>query len=209
MLLEGTRLSLATVVPIALVLVVLAEPLIRAWIRKPEILAAAPVIQVLAFAVVLRVGNAMSTTLLKGAGEVRRVAMVNIWTGLVNLALSAALIMPFGLVGVAIGTLIPVAFSSIFILFPAACRRVDVPVLHAFRQAVWPAAWPGLVVGGLLFALRDFTPDGLKFVVVEAAVTGLVYLALFVAAVGRRDRAEYTAKLWELLGRKGDFAPAT
>jgi O-antigen/teichoic acid export membrane protein len=208
-LLEGTRLSLATVVPIALVLVVLAEPLIRAWIRKPEILAAAPVIQVLAFAVVLRVGNATSTTLLKGAGEVRRVAMVNIGTGLLNLALSAALIGPFGLVGVAIGTLIPVAFSSIFILFPAACRRVDVPVAHAIRHAVWPAAWPALVVGGFLFALRDFTPNGLKFVVVEAAVTGLVYLALFVAAVGRRDRAEYTAKLWDLVGRKGDFAPAT
>jgi O-antigen/teichoic acid export membrane protein len=208
-LLEGTRLSLATVVPIALVLVVLAEPLIRAWIRRPEILAAAPVIQVLAFAVALRVGNATSTTLLKGAGQVRRVAMVNIGTGLVNLALSAALIMPFGLVGVAVGTLIPVAFSSIFILFPAACRRVDVPVLHAFRQAVWPAAWPAVVVGGLLFALRDFTPDGLKFVVIEAAVTGLAYLALFVAAVGRRDRAEYTAKFWELVGRKGDFAPAT
>ena len=88
LLLEGTRLSLATVLPIALVLVVLAEPLIRAWIG-PEILGAAPVIQILAFAVALRVGNATSTTLLKGSGQVRRVAMVNIWTGLVNLALSA------------------------------------------------------------------------------------------------------------------------
>jgi O-antigen/teichoic acid export membrane protein len=206
-LIEGTRLSLATVLPIALVLVVLAEALIRAWIRKPEILAAAPVIQILAFAVALRVGNATSTTLLKGAGEVRRVAMVNIGTGLVNLALSAALIKPFGLIGVAIGTLIPVAFSSIFFLFPAACRRVDVPVLQAFRQAVWPAAWPAVVVGGLLFALRDLTPDGLKFVVVEAAAAGAFYLALFVVALGRRDRAEYTAKLWELTGRK--LAPAT
>jgi O-antigen/teichoic acid export membrane protein len=208
-LLEGTRLSLATVLPIALVLVVLAEPLIRAWIRKPEILAAAPIIQILAFAVALRVGNATSTTLLKGAGQVRQVAMVNIGTGLVNLALSAALIKPFGLIGVAVGTLIPIAVSSIFILFPAACRRVDVPVLRAFRQAVWPAAWPALIVGLLLFAARDSAPDGLKFVVVEAAAAGLLYLALFVAAVGRHDRQHYAAKLWELAGRKGDLAPAT
>jgi O-antigen/teichoic acid export membrane protein len=208
-LLEGTRLSLATVLPIALVLVVLAEPLIRAWIRRPEILAAAPVIQILAFAVALRVGNATSTTLLKGSGQVRHVAMVNIWTGLVNLALSSALIGPFGLVGVAVGTLIPVAFSSIFVLFPAACRRVQVPVLKAFRQAVWPAAWPAVVVGALLFVTRDHTPDGLKFVAAEAAAAGLLYLALFVAAVGRRDRQQYTAKIWELAGRKRDLAPAT
>ena len=208
-LLEGTRLSLATVVPIALVLVVLAEPLIRAWIRKPEILAAAPVIQILAFAVALRVGNATSTTLLKGAGQVKYVAMVNIGTGLVNLALSAFLIKWFGLVGVAIGTLIPVAFSSIFILFPAACRRVGTPVLFAARQAVWPATWPALVVGALLFVSRHFTPDGLGFVVAEAAAAGLLYLMLFVVALGRRDREIYTAKIWELAGRKRDLAPAT
>jgi O-antigen/teichoic acid export membrane protein len=208
-LIEGTRLSLATVLPIALVLVLLAEPLIRAWIRKPEILAAAPVIQILAFAVALRVGNATSTTILKGSGQVRHVAMINIGTGLVNLALSSALIMRYGLVGVAVGTLIPVAFSSIFILFPTACRRVEVPVLKAFRQAVWPAVWPALAVGALLFITRDYTPDGLKFVAAEAAAAGVLYIALFVAAVGRRDRQHYTARIWELAGRKRDLAPAT
>ena len=154
MLLEGTRLSLATVLPIALVLIVLAEPLIRAWIRKPEIMAAVPVIQILAFAVALRVGNATSTTLLKGSGHIRHVAFVNIGTGLVNLVLSALLIGPFGLVGVAVGTLIPVAFSSIFILFPMACRRVALPVGRAFRRAVWPSVWPALAVGALLYAVQ-------------------------------------------------------
>lgn len=208
-LLEGTRLSLATVLPIALVLIVLADPLIRAWIRKPEILAAVPVIQILALAVALRVGNATSTTLLKGSGHIRRVAFVNIGTGLVNLLLSALLIAPFGLVGVAIGTVVPVAFSSIVILFPMACRRVALPVGVAFRHAVWPATWPALVVGALLFVSSRFTPDGGWFVVTEAAAAGLLYLALFVAAVGRRDREQYTAKFWELMGRKRDLAPAT
>lgn len=208
-LLEGTRLSLATVLPIALVLIVLADPLIRAWIRKPEIMAAVPVIQILAFAVALRVGNATSTTLLKGSGQIRRVAMVNIASGLVNLALSALLIGPYGLVGVAVGTVIPVAVSSIFILFPMACRRVGVPVGLAFRQAVWPSSWPAAVVGGLLFASSRFTPGGAWFIVAEAAAAGLLYLVLFVAAVGRRDRQQYAAKIWELAGRKRDLAPAT
>ena len=208
-MLEGTRLSLATVLPIALVLIVLADPLIRAWVRKPEVMAAVPVIQILALAVALRVGNATSTTLLKGSGHIRRVAMVNIWTGLVNLVLSALLIRPFGLVGVAVGTVIPVAFSSIFILFPMACRRVDLPIALAFRRAVWPASWPALVVGGLLFLSSRVAPKGEWFVAAEAAAAGLLYVALFVAAVGRRDREQYTAKFWELTGRKRDLATAT
>lgn len=208
-LLEGTRLSLATVLPIALVLVVLADPLIRAWIRKPEILAAVPVIQILAFAVALRVGNATSTTLLKGSGHIRRVAWVNINTGLVNLVLSSLLIGPYGLPGVAVGTLIPVAFSSIFVLFPAACRRVELPIRYAASRAVWPSVWPAMVVGALLFVSARYTPGGAWFVLAEASAAGLLYLALFVAAVGRRDREQYTAKIWELAGRKRDLAPAT
>ena len=207
-MLEGTRLSLATVLPIALVLVVLAEPLIRVWIRKPEVMGAVPVIQLLAFAVALRVGNATSTTLLKGAGHIRNVAIVNIGTGIVNLILSAILIGPFGLPGVAIGTLIPVAFSSIFILFPMACRRVNLGVGYSFRRAVWPSTWPALVVGSLLFLSSRFI-SAPWFILAEAAAAGLLYLVLFVVAVGRHDREQYTAKIWELAGRKRDLAPAT
>jgi O-antigen/teichoic acid export membrane protein len=199
-LLEGTRLSLATVVPVAIAIIVLADPLIRAWLG-PQVIAAVPVIQILAFAVALRVGNATSTTLLKGSGEVRRVAMVNIVTGLVNLALSSLLIKPFGLAGVAIGTLIPIAVASIFVLFPAACRRVDVPVGHAFHFAVWPTVWPAVVVAICLQGIKLVSPGSAKAVLAEAAFGSALYVALFVLAIGRRDRGEYIAKLMGLMGR--------
>jgi O-antigen/teichoic acid export membrane protein len=208
LLLEGTRLSLATVIPIAVVLIVLADAFVRAWVG-PAMLGAAPVIQILAIAVALRVGNATSTTLLKGAGQVKSLAMINLTTGLANLALSALLIKPFGLIGVAIGTLIPIAVASIGVIFPAACRRVDVPIAYAVRQAVWPSVWPAFVVGLALLISRRFTPAGLATVLVEAAAAALLYLGLFVVAVGRRDREHYTARLWELAGRKRDLAPAT
>jgi O-antigen/teichoic acid export membrane protein len=206
-LVEGTRLSLATVLPIAVVLIVLAHPLVTAWVGA-NMLVAAPVIQILAVAVALRVGNATSTTVLKGAGQVRRVAMINIVTGVVNLAMSAALVRPMGLNGVAIGTLIPVAIASIGVLFPDACRRVELPVLHAFRRAVWPAAWPAVLTGIALTFLRPYLAFGILGVMAGAAMAGAFYTALFVIAVGRRDRQQYTARLWELAGRKRDLVPA-
>ena len=195
-LLEGTRLSLATVAPIAVVLLVLAEPIVRGWVGT-AMSAAAPVIQVLAVAVALRVGNATGTTILKGSGQVRRLAFVNLWTGLANLILSAALIKPFGLVGVAIGTLVPIAFSSIFIIFPAACHRVQLSVRHAIRYAIWPAAWPAVAVAALLTVVHGRS-DTLGLVIAEAAAAGLLYVGLFILAVGRRDRQNYTARIWEL-----------
>ena len=204
-LLQGTRLSLAMVVPITAALVLLADPLIHAWLRdKAAAMAgAAPVIQILAIAVAIRVGNATGTTVLKGAGQHRMLAFVNLGTGLVNLALSIALIKPFGLVGVAYGTLIPIALSAVFILYPAACRRVGLGVGYAITHSVLPAVWPAAVVGVLLLLTRHISSGTLLAVVVQATAGGVLYLALFFAiAIGRRDRALYTAKALELVGRR-------
>jgi hypothetical protein len=133
--------------------------------------------------------------------------MVNIVTGLVNLALSSLLIKPFGLVGVAVGTLIPIAVASIFVLFPAACRRVDVPVGHALHFAAWPAVWPAAIVAVCLLGIQLVSPGSLLAVVAEAAFASVLYLGLFVLAIGRHDRGEYVAKLMTIIGRGNRLVP--
>jgi O-antigen/teichoic acid export membrane protein len=206
-LLQGTRLSLAMVLPVSATLILLADPLLRAWLgtkATPTMLGAVPVLQILAVAVAIRVGNATGTTVLKGAGRHRMLAFVNLGTGLVNVAMSIALVEPYGLVGVAYGTLIPIAVSSMFIIYPAACRRVGLPVSHAVVHSVLPAIWPALVVIGVGLWLSHSAPSGtLLAVLLQAIAGGALYLALFFAlAIGRRDRALYTAKALELLGRR-------
>jgi len=196
-LLEGTRLSLVLVAPIAMVLVVMAEPIVRRWVGS-SMDGAVPVIQILAIAVTLRVANATGTTVLKGAGCVRSLAMVNLATGVANLVLSALLIKPYGLIGVAIGTLIPIAFSSIVVIFPRACRRVGLPVGLAVRRAILPTIWPALAAGTLLYFVHVEAPGGILLAMVQAAAACLLYAALFVLAVGRKDRQLYTARIQEL-----------
>jgi O-antigen/teichoic acid export membrane protein len=198
-LLQGTRLSLAMVVPMAAALVLLARPLVRGWVGA-NMLGAVPILQILAIAVAIRVGNATSTTILKGANCHRMLAWVNLGTGIVNLVLSVLLIKPFGIVGVAIGTLIPIAFSAIFILFPASVRRVGLPIGYAVTHSVLPAIWPAFVAGFALMLTRLISSGTLLAVVLQAAVGSVLYLALFFAvAIGRRDRQLYTAKAMELL----------
>jgi O-antigen/teichoic acid export membrane protein len=204
-LLEGTRLSLLMVVPIATALIMLANPLVHAWLGRnaDKVAGCIPVLQILAVVVTFRVGNATSTTLLKGAGEHRLVAWVNLGTGVVNALLSIALIGPFGLPGVAWGTLIPIAFSAVFILYPAACRRVGVPVKRAFRESVLPALWPAFAMAGLLAVTRNISSGTFLAVACQAAAGGVLYLALFfILAIGKRDRAEYFAKVEQLTRRR-------
>jgi O-antigen/teichoic acid export membrane protein len=203
-LLEGTRLSLAAVVPIVTALVVLADPLIRAWVgaKKPELLGSVPVLQILGFAVAIRVGNGTAAMMLKGAGRHRLLAFVNLGTALANVALSVLFVRVWGLTGVALGTLIPVAFSAFFILQPAASRRVGVPMRTVLLRSVWPAVWPGAVMGAVLLLTRSAVPPVISAVLGQMVLGGLLYIALFVLAIGRRDRTMYGAKMLELLGRR-------
>jgi O-antigen/teichoic acid export membrane protein len=164
---------------------------------------AIPIIQILAFAVAIRVGTATGTTLLKGAGQHRMLAFVNLGTGLANVVLSVVLVTRFGLVGVAVGTLIPIALSAFFIIYPAACRRVGLPLGRAIAHSVLPALWPALVVGLALAGTRVISSGTLLAVVLQAVGGAVLYLVLFfVVAIGREDRTLYTGKVMELLGRR-------
>src|SRR5688572_29426338 len=146
-LLQGTRLSLAMVTPLATGLALLSGPLVMARVG-PDFAGSVPIIHILSIAVALRVGNATSAMILKGSGHHRLLAASNITMAVSNLVLSVLLVRRYGLVGVAIGTLIPLAVISLFVVFPAACRLVKVKRLDIFRKSVWPAAWPAIVMTG-------------------------------------------------------------
>jgi O-antigen/teichoic acid export membrane protein len=205
---QGTLLSLAMVVPISATLFVLADPIVRAWVG-PEMIGSVPVIRILAIAVAIRVGNATATTLLKGAGQHRMLAWVNLGTGVVNVLLSVLLIKSFGLPGVAIGTLVPIAISAICIIQPAACRRVGLPIQRIVNHSVLPAVWPALVVAAVLTLTRHISAGTLLAVALSGIGAALLYFVLFFGfAISRTDRRYFIAKALELTGRRPVPTPA-
>jgi Na+-driven multidrug efflux pump len=134
--------------------------------------------------------------ILKGAGEHKMLAYTNAATAVVNLLLSIALVKPLGLLGVALGTLIPVSISAIFVLYPAACRRVGLSIRRPLLEAIWPAMWPALFMVGLLWLGRNLPMTRLYEVALQLAVAGLVYVALFIGfAIGSEERRFYWMKL--------------
>jgi O-antigen/teichoic acid export membrane protein len=118
----------------------MAGPVIHAWVGAgfPE---SVLVTQILLMVVLIRVGNASAALILKGGGQHRMLAFVNSATAIVNVVMSVLLVPVLGLVGVAVGTLVPVGFTALAVLYPAACRRVGTPVSRGYARAVWPAIW--------------------------------------------------------------------
>ena len=206
---QGTRLSLATVLPLGGAMILLAGPLVQAWVGA-EFAGSVLVLRVLSVAVILRVGSATAGTVLKGAGAHRLVAVTNVGAAIVNLALSLALVTPLGLAGVAIGTVIPIGLASTLVLFPAGCRRVQLPLGRALTEAVWPAVWPAAVMTAYVLATRDLVPPTLAAVGVELAVACAVYAGVFVGfGLRAEQRHLYLSKGAALIRRQAPIHPVS
>jgi O-antigen/teichoic acid export membrane protein len=191
LLVQGTRLCLAMVVPLTCVISILARPAVLSYVG-PKFAGSVPIIWILSGVVLTRVGTTTSSTILKGTERHQFLAYYSLAVAVLNLALSCLMVRPWGLVGVAIGTLIPVAGISWGILFPAACRRLGLGVGHVIRRAVWPPVWPMIPTGALLIAARPFVSGSLPLIFCAAVAAGLVYAAIFLsAALGPADREWY------------------
>lgn len=196
----GTRLSLAMVVPVACALMMLADPLVAAWVG-PQFAGSVVLIQLLAWVVLVRVGITAATNVLKGAGRHRPLASCNMATAIVNVLASIVLVRRWGLEGVAMATVVPVTVAAAFYLFPAACRRVGVTVGYAAARGVWPAAWPAAVPAAILAITRPYASGTLVGVGAQVAAACAAYAAVFVLfAVGAEERRLFWQKTSELIG---------
>ena len=151
--------------------------------------------QILLAVALIRVATASANLILKGAGQHRWLSLTNGATAMVNVMLSIALIRPFGLLGAALGTVIPVTASAMLV-----CTRQ--------RAGGWAqrlsAAEPGVLARNMachnhdrgLKALGRTAPSGLVAGGVHLAVTGAVYTGLFLGvAIGAEERRFYWTKV--------------
>jgi O-antigen/teichoic acid export membrane protein len=202
LVLEATRLSLALAVPVCLGVAMLAPAIIEGWLGR-SFGESAIVARLLLSVVLIKVGCAGATSVLKGAGHHRLLAFTNATTAIVNVLMSIALIKRFGLAGVAVGTLIPVGLAGVFVLFPAACRRVGLGLVHTLRVAVWPAVWPGVLMAAVVHAGAGPAGTNLRYLALLLVVAGAVYqVAFFGLALSAADRQLYWSKLHELVRRR-------
>jgi O-antigen/teichoic acid export membrane protein len=202
LLVQGTRLSLATALPMVGTLAILAEPVVIGW-TGPAFRTAAPVLQILAMVVLIRVATSTAATVLRGAGHHQLLATSNFAAAIANIVLSIVLIRTHGLPGMAVATLIPVSVRAAAVLVPVACARVKISLGHFAIQALWPALWPAmLLLGGFAAVVRESPATSLAHAAAYGAAVALLYSVLFLTiAISREDRTLYMGKLRSIVGR--------
>jgi O-antigen/teichoic acid export membrane protein len=194
MLVDGTRFALTLVFGITVCLMTFASPLISRWMG-PEFGASVLPLQVLAVTGIVLVGQGPLDNILLGTGRHRLVAFVAMGEAFANLVLSVLLVGRYGILGVAIGTAVPVIAANLFILLPAGCRQVQLPVRDFVRTVAFAPAVGAAIATLASVALRSvFPPLSILGIVLEGAAVGVAYLiAVWLFGFDAAIRARYLA----------------
>jgi O-antigen/teichoic acid export membrane protein len=176
---EGNRACALVAFPICALLITLGRPLIAAWVGS-RYMPAYAVLVILAAARTLYVSQAVSTKIAFGMNRHRPVAAVLLAEGMANVVLSALLARRWGIVGVSVGTAVPMLATSVFFLPWYACRLVRMPVRQFMAETYLVPATLTLPLALALAVYRRAAP-ALTYPNLAAALAlgALVYGACF------------------------------
>jgi O-antigen/teichoic acid export membrane protein len=200
LMVTATRLQLAVALAVAGTSAADGDVLIRA-LFGPGFDASVVVLQLLAFSVVMRAWMAMPSTVLKGTGHQRYVAVASAIAAVANALLSIVLVKLMGLTGSAMGTVIPTTVLAAGFVFPQACRVVNMATMQGYRRILWPTTWPAVLVIALLATTRHLLPVWEVHstlirstpVLLHIGAGALLYVAMFAAVGLERDERRWIA----------------
>jgi O-antigen/teichoic acid export membrane protein len=172
----STRLTLAICLPVGCVLVILARAILGVWVGE-SYTHHAHLVAILTLASLIVTSQWPAGAILQGMARHRLLAVTSTCSALANLALSIALLHPFGLTGVALGTLIPTATECLGFILPYATRVIGVSATEALKEIFLPALLPAIPLVILLYVLQQaIEPSSLLSIMVMAGSGVLVYM---------------------------------
>ena len=200
--LHGSRITLGIVVPAAVLLVRYAEAVLTAWVG-PAFAGAAGLAAILAVACLLETSQWAAGAVLEGIARQRVLAVTAMGAGILNVALSIALVRPLGLAGVALATLVANAIAALGVALPYTLRTLRIPAGDVVRETWAPALVPALPMGAALFAVeRLIGATAIGSAAVAALAGGAAYVAAYLAMpAARAERAAVGRGLRRAAGR--------
>ncbi len=132
------------------------KPFLSTWI-SPEYATATPALVILAVASFFELSQTPMRRLAVALDTHRMLAIADVVVGVANLALTFALIGPFGLIGVALGTAIPLTIYGGFVRPAMIARKTSIPLVRLYSAQV-RALVPSLILQAPIWWYASVSP---------------------------------------------------
>jgi O-antigen/teichoic acid export membrane protein len=189
----GNRLCSLVMFPICASLLILGRSIIEVWVGKRYIAASYPVLVIMILATTLMWAQGASTRILFGIGKHGTLAVVTLIEGISNVILSVLLVRPYGIVGDAIGTAIPLFCTMVFFMPRHLCRHLGVRLSSYLRQTyTLPVLLCVPLVIVMLLMKAWFEPHTYLQLGFHLTVAGLIYGASLAWAFTERRLTQFS-----------------
>ncbi len=192
---DGSKLILFVLVPVCVVLLVMGKDFIRLWMgdgydKSYQILV---ILLVSQFLVLSQYGV---TLVLYGLAKHEVVAHVNMVIAVSNVILSVILVRYWGLVGVAIGTAVPMCLLRLIFIPKKVFKVIDMKFKVFFKQVVVPISMVTILYSSIILLLKSGigSDTWLRFVM-SLMLSLMMYCVIFYAiGLKRQERV----KMWDI-----------
>ena len=201
--LQSITFSLMMIIPVLLSVIVFGREIIRLWVG-PGHDASYGIAVVLLLAFTLQLPGHACFTILTGTEKMKYLVKFCIGVAVGNVALSVALAILLGPIGVALATLAAVAACDTVLLPYWVCRQFGFRLQAYFGEALVPLLLPTIYAGAAAFALHQLPM--LRQELWPLAAIGVIGCVFFGASwnssVSRQFRTLIKQKLEKKFGRK-------
>ena len=172
----GNRACALIVFPLSAMLIILGKSIIEVWVGARYVPLAYLVLVALALGDLSEGAQSVSSKILFGMARHRTLACVRLVEGLANLGLSIVLLHYYGVVGVAVGTLVPQLCSNVLFLPQHLCRVLGVRLWTFLREAyLAPSLLCVPLVAALLLLRHASYAHAYRELIFQAGFASLVY----------------------------------
>jgi O-antigen/teichoic acid export membrane protein len=175
-MIAGNRACAFIILPIAAILIILGKSVIEAWVGSKYIAQSYSVLVILIIPFTLMLAQSASGRILFGTSQHKTFAIVALVEGVANLILSLLLVRPYGIVGDALGTAIPLSCTMLVFMPRHVCRTLGIEIPTFLREAYTlplVACMPMVIV--LLLMQHWFVPHGYRQLAMQLLTAGTVY----------------------------------
>ncbi len=172
----GNRLCAFTIFPVSAVLLILGKSIIEVWVGRKYIATSYPVLVILIIPSTIMWAQSASGRVLFGISKHRTWAFVTLAEGISNLILSILLVRPYGIIGDALGTAIPLTCSMVFFMPGHLCKQLGIRLWTYLREAfVLPVVVTVPLVVALLLVRRWFVAHNYWQLGIQLLIGAIVY----------------------------------
>lgn len=183
-----TKISSYLSIMIGGILIIFGRAFIQRWVGA-KYLNAYPILLILVIPITLALMQNPSYQLLFGISKHKFFTLSNSTEGILNLILSLILVKRFGLIGVALGTAIPMIIIKLFIQPVYTCRFINLSV-RKYYFVMFSALFKSIAIFFVLWAIfkKSIMPDYLNLFILISIIILLFSITIFFIDLSKGER---------------------